>query len=91
MCSANPGYCSKCSCDKFDRQYLHEGSDWWCTCGHRWDDHLFSDRPSRNNNVSFSGTVDKVSQTVDHTKESIFPYICIGAIIILIIGAVKNN
>lgn len=47
------GYCYECRCSKFDRDHLvGSSSQWYCTCGHRYEEHLNASRPD---NSSFGG------------------------------------
>ena len=52
---ASVGYCTSCGCNKFNKDcFASNGSDWYCRCGHHYDDHCFSNRP-----VSFAGSTHK--------------------------------
>ena len=44
---AGHGYCYECGCNRFTRDYYRGNSDnWYCRCGHRYEDHLHGNRPS---------------------------------------------
>lgn len=64
------GYCYKCRCSDFDRDHFAgDSSNWFCSCGHRYEDHLNASRPT---NTSFSGRTVYYGGSDENRKPGFF-------------------
>ena len=85
---AGPGYCSKCSCNRADKDPIASdgrystGNKWICYCKHTWGEHYNGDRPS----VSFSGNHQNILSKKDFFDDPINIILLIAAIIGVIVS-----